>query len=179
MRAALWLGLLIYALVLAGLATLNGALLGAMTTEWPALAERLAALSLLSAEDVERVRHLWWYGRLIANTDMHLGNLGFRPAGILRLAPTYDMVPMLYAPLAGGEFVTKPLIFQGRALELNVSTSAAGSVRWELQDAEGHPIPGFTLAENPEIFGDAIAPHGSRYRARRNDDLIHPVPRTA
>ena len=88
---------------LSSLETLNGALLGAMTTEWPALAERLAALSLLSAEDVERVRHLWWYGRLIANTDMHLGNLGFRPAGILRLAPTYDMVPMLYAPLAGGE----------------------------------------------------------------------------
>jgi hypothetical protein len=33
---------------------------------------------------------------------------------------------------------------------------AAGSIRIELQDAAGQPIPGFSLAENPEIFGDSI-----------------------
>jgi hypothetical protein len=88
---------------LASLETLNAALLGAASTDWPVLAERLATAGLVSADDVDRIRHLWWFGRLIANTDMHLGNLGFRPVGTLALAPTYDMVPMLYAPLAGGE----------------------------------------------------------------------------
>ena len=31
-----------------------------------------------------------------------------------------------------------------------------GFVRVEIQDTEGHPQPGFTLDECPEIFGDAI-----------------------
>jgi HipA-like C-terminal domain len=63
----------------------------------------LAALGLLSADDVQRIRHLWWFGRLIANSDMHTGNLSFKPQGTLTLAPAYDMLPMLYAPLPGGE----------------------------------------------------------------------------
>ncbi|MFN0165803.1 MAG: hypothetical protein ACKV22_05170 [Bryobacteraceae bacterium] len=75
---------------------------------------------------------------------------------VRRLAIRVDGFVSVHAPLAGGEFVTKPLVFEGSQLEMNVSTSAAGSVRWEMQDPDGHPIPGFTLAENPEIFGDAI-----------------------
>jgi hypothetical protein len=39
---------------------------------------------------------------------------------------------------------------------LNYATSAAGSVRVEIQDAAGKPIDGFTLAECPEIIGDEI-----------------------
>ena len=31
-----------------------------------------------------------------------------------------------------------------------------GFVRVEIQDTEGHPQPGFTLEECPEIFGDEI-----------------------
>ena len=60
------------------------------------------------------------------------------------------------APLAGGEVVTRPLVFGGKELLINFSTSAAGSVRVEIQSAESQPIKGFTLAECPEIFGDAI-----------------------
>jgi hypothetical protein len=60
------------------------------------------------------------------------------------------------APLTGGEFVTKPVIFEGKRLVMNFSTSAAGSVRVEIQTAEGEPIPGFTLDDSQEIFGDAI-----------------------
>jgi len=39
---------------------------------------------------------------------------------------------------------------------VNFSTSAAGSIRIELQDGSGQPIPGFSLAETPELFGDSI-----------------------
>jgi HipA-like C-terminal domain len=88
---------------LASLTTLNAALLGDSSTDWSRLATRFAALGLLAPDDVARVDHLWWLGRLIANTDMHLGNLSFRPQGPLTLAPAYDMLPMLYAPLRGGE----------------------------------------------------------------------------
>lgn len=61
------------------------------------------------------------------------------------------------APLAGGELVTKPLRFSGQHLQINAATSAAGSVRVELQDAQGHPLPGFTLADADEFFGDEVA----------------------
>lgn len=60
------------------------------------------------------------------------------------------------APMSGGEFVTNPLVFQGNKLVLNFSTSAAGSIRIEMQDADGKPIEGFTLADAPEIFGDSL-----------------------
>ena len=60
------------------------------------------------------------------------------------------------APLSGGELVTKSMIFDGGELRINFSSSAAGDVRVELQDAEGRAIPGFTLDDCPPIFGDAL-----------------------
>jgi len=60
------------------------------------------------------------------------------------------------APLKGGEFVTKPLVFEGSKLVMNFSTSAAGSIRVEMQDKDGKPIEYFTLADCPEIYGDTI-----------------------
>jgi hypothetical protein len=61
----------------------------------------------------------------------------------------------LHAPLAGGELITKPLRFAGRQLSLNYATSAAGSVRVEVQDATGKALPGYSLAEADELFGDS------------------------
>lgn len=60
------------------------------------------------------------------------------------------------APLNGGEFVTKPLVFKGKELVINFSTSAAGSVRFEIQNAESEAIEGFTLADSEDIYGDEI-----------------------
>jgi hypothetical protein len=62
----------------------------------------------------------------------------------------------LNAPRAGGEMVTSPLTFAGSRLSLNVSTSAAGSARVEMQDAEGRPIPGYALEDCWEIVGDTL-----------------------
>ena len=53
--------------------------------------------------------------------------------------------------------VTKPLTFDGKSLEINYSTSAAGSIRVEIQTIDGQPIPGHSLAECPEMIGDEIA----------------------
>ncbi len=67
-----------------------------------------------------------------------------------------DGFASLEAPLSGGEMVTKPLTFSGRELVLNVSTSAAGSVRVEIQGIDGAALPGYALADCPEIFGDSL-----------------------
>jgi hypothetical protein len=56
----------------------------------------------------------------------------------------------------GGELLTKPLRFDGPRLNINFSTSAAGSIGVELQDAAGTPIPGFTLADCNLQFGDQL-----------------------
>ncbi|MCH2590737.1 MAG: hypothetical protein MK004_19875, partial [Planctomycetales bacterium] len=60
------------------------------------------------------------------------------------------------ASLAGGEFVTRPLVFSGNKLVINYSTSAAGGVWVEIQDAAGKPIRGFAQADCHEVFGDEI-----------------------
>jgi hypothetical protein len=57
---------------------------------------------------------------------------------------------------AGGELVTKPLVFSGSNLLLNYSTAAKGSIRIELQDANGYPLPGFALEDSPLVWGDKV-----------------------
>jgi hypothetical protein len=55
-----------------------------------------------------------------------------------------------------GEFVTKPLTFTGQKLVVNYSTSAAGGLQVELQDADGNPLEGYRLDDCPVIVGDEI-----------------------
>ena len=60
------------------------------------------------------------------------------------------------APMSGGELLTRPLTFTGDRLMLNFSTSAAGTILVELQDPAGRPIPGFTMSDCNDVFGDAL-----------------------
>ena len=55
-----------------------------------------------------------------------------------------------------GELVSKPIRFSGRHLAINYSTSAAGDIRIEIQDASGKPIPGYGLVDCLPIVGDHI-----------------------
>jgi hypothetical protein len=73
--------------------------------------------------------------------------------GVLRL----DGIASAHAGYAGGELVTKPVRFTGRRLLLNYATGAGGSVRVELRNRFGQPLPGFTLEEAPELYGDSVA----------------------
>ena len=87
---------------------------------WAATANRMLARGLLTAQDARTLRLLEAYGVLIANTDRHYGNISL----ILRnddwtLSPTYDMLPMLYAPL-GGELVERD--FAARPLQPTAAT---------------------------------------------------------
>jgi len=60
------------------------------------------------------------------------------------------------APYTGGELITKPVIFKGDEMVINFSTSAAGYVKVELQDADGKPIKGFELDRSKEVIGNEI-----------------------
>jgi hypothetical protein len=63
----------------------------------------LHAQGWLGLEAVHQVQVIWAFGRLIGNSDMHRGNLSFVPTVPMQLAPVYDMLPMMFAPLQGGE----------------------------------------------------------------------------
>lgn len=56
-----------------------------------------------------------------------------------------------------GEWLSKPITVPGGKLELNVATSAAGSIRVEIQDMQGHPLPGYSLDDCELFYGDAIS----------------------
>ncbi len=70
---------------------------------WTATASALAGLGVIDRRTLREVRWLECFGRLIGNTDMHLGNVSFLAAGtrVTGIAPAYDMLPMQYAPQAG------------------------------------------------------------------------------
>lgn len=89
-------------------------------------------------------------------------------AHIVRATIRPDGFVSASAPFAGGELVTRPLRFRGSQLVLNYSTSAAGSIRVELQDEAGQPIPGYTLDDCPEIYGDYVA---EAVRWKKGEDL--------
>jgi len=73
--------------------------------------------------------------------------------GVLRL----DGIASASAGYEGGELLTKPIRFSGKKLILNYATAASGNIRVEIQDLEGDPFAGFSLAEAKELYGDEIA----------------------
>ena len=80
-----------------------------------------------------------------------------RPTGRFRRGSLRtDGFVSAHATFGGGELVTRPLTFSGSELVLNYATSVLGALRVEVQDAEGRPIPGYTLDDSEEIWGDEI-----------------------
>ncbi|EAU63334.1 conserved hypothetical protein [Stigmatella aurantiaca DW4/3-1] len=112
---------------------------------WTRVAQGLLSARHISAEDARSVRWLDTFGQLIGNTDRHLGNLSFFVEGPrkFRLAPVYDMLPMVFAPqgtsLSEPRFVPAP----PSADTLDVWGHAARCAR----DYWG------TLASSPEFSG--------------------------
>ena len=86
------------------LSALDAEFVGLGTGGWHLVTERLAAAGIITADSVRKASLFYAFGRLIGNSDMHLGNLSFmsehgRPYD---LAPAYDMLPMAFAPSSGG-----------------------------------------------------------------------------
>ena len=89
------------------LRALDAEFVGNARASWPVLVNRLVAQGHVHTEAVATTALFWAFGTLIGNTDMHHGNLSFisscgRP---YYLAPAYDILPMGFAPKAGGAIV--------------------------------------------------------------------------
>jgi hypothetical protein len=71
-----------------------------------------------------------------------------------RLTLRTDGFVSVHAGYEGGSFTTKPFWIDGNQLVLNYSTSAVGSIRWEILDENGNPLPGFGTEQTKLLSGD-------------------------
>jgi len=90
---------------------------------WVTAAERLLRQGIINPHAYQQIALYWAFGRLIANSDMHQGNLSFlrpqqRP---VELAPLYYMLPMAFAPANSGNM-------RQDALEIGLSNEVSGAV---------------------------------------------------
>lgn len=76
-----------------------------MRDNWPSFAQRCEEAGMLGPSSVRQVLVLTAFSELIGNGDRHFENLSLmtdergQPVGV---APAYDMLPMMYAPVGGG-----------------------------------------------------------------------------
>jgi len=144
---------------------IDGGFFGEPSTPWIAAAERLERDHWLTPEDAYRLKMLWWYGTLIGNTDMHYGNVSFflGPVFPLRLAPVYDMLPMLYRPGTQGSLPPRELMPQPpppEALEQWRQAAELAEETWSQIAAEERVSEDFRLVARTNR--ETVA----RYRAR-------------
>ena len=81
-----------------------------------------------------------------AQPTAHIRRYSFRIDGLASVSTPYE----------GGELLTKVLKFDGDQLVINFATSAAGFVKVEIQDADGQPLPGYSLKQSRELIGNEI-----------------------
>ena len=91
------------------LASLDAAYYGHGRIDWWRFAPELERDGWVSAQDAARLRLYSWFGTLIGNTDMHLGNVALHLADTrpFALTPIWDMLPMKWSPSANGEVVRR------------------------------------------------------------------------
>jgi hypothetical protein len=105
--------------------------LGALQSEyisspgaWPDVARKLTEKRYIDADGYQQIERVWAFGRLIANSDMHAGNLSFYLSAVpMRMAPVYDMLPMSFAPESSG-------VMRNEAIEVKVDSTVSRAA-WE------------------------------------------------
>jgi hypothetical protein len=93
---------------LVSLAALDAAFYGHGARAWHEYAAQLQRDGWLDVDNARQLALTGWFGTLIGNSDMHLGNMSLelRDQRPLPLAPVYDMLPMRWRPAATGEVLT-------------------------------------------------------------------------
>ena len=108
------------------------------------------------------------YMRFVPTGDAEMSQFARHGRGSYSYVQRYslrtDGFASVNAPLAGGELLTRLLKFTGNRLVINFSTSGAGSLRVELQDEEGNPLPGYTFDDAVRHVGDATS-HTVRWKS--------------
>lgn len=158
---------------------LDAEFVGAGPAGWSAIARALAKKGCITREAAAGAALLQAVGVLIGNTDMHTGNLSFvcadDPPNTLpdnfphafpyHLAPAYDMLPMGFAPRAGGAIpTTLPPATLPADITPETWRQAAQAARQYLARLRGEPrfSPAFqpcinALADHLQAASDKIA----------------------
>jgi hypothetical protein len=101
--------------------------IGSGSGNWNRVMEALYNQGMVNHPDLKRTRELRYFGQLINNTDMHLGNLSLSIEGDkFRLLPVYDMCAMGFAPQTGEVL---PFDFQPDLREADLAMEAAEKMR--------------------------------------------------
>ena len=121
-----------------------------------------------------RTRHNWSYGdnyiaRHVVETDSTKDDMPRelslyavesyftgKKSRLRRYSLRIDGFGSVHAKSVEGTMTTRPFVFDGKELSLNVSTAAAGSVQVEILDANGAPVSGFTAADCDYFYGDSL-----------------------
>ncbi|WP_047605730.1 type II toxin-antitoxin system HipA family toxin YjjJ [Rahnella aquatilis] len=81
---------------------------GGGSRNWFLTGQQLQRNKIITVQTLGRIEQLYAFGKLIANSDMHQGNLSFIDPAIdplkqaLSISPVYDMLPMAFAPTNAG-----------------------------------------------------------------------------
>ena len=95
------------------------------------------------------------YQYYAGNSNWHDG-ISERDTVIIRLEQRLDGFVSVDAAYEGGEMMTKPIIFSGSELHLNINTSAIGSAAVGILDEKGNPFPGYDIPDCDVIRGNFI-----------------------
>ncbi len=82
---------------------------------------------------------------------------GMKGTGVFAVKQRLDGFVSAEADHGGGELLTKPFVFQGQRLLLNVECSGLGEVWVEIQGKEGRPIVGYALDDAVSIDRNGTA----------------------
>lgn len=132
--------------------TLNATTVGSAGHPWHEAARPLVQKGWMSAQDLALIHRVWLFGRLIANNDMHDGNLSLRPVtradGSVGFAPApvYDMLPMAYAPLRGMELPPReyaPMLPMPSELDAWSAAADAAVAFWRAAAGDARITPAF------------------------------------
>ncbi len=84
------------------IAAIHDEFVGGSWQNWVHTSEALAQKGLITQEELRHIARIFAFGHYIGNTDMHSGNLSFFVDDVIepkiRLAPVYDMLPMMWRP---------------------------------------------------------------------------------
>lgn len=118
------------------------------TSTWNDTAKVLVKRALISEHDGLLLRARYWFGMMIGNTDMHRGNVSFLIGEHLplELAPSYDMLPMVYRPTEQGTIVQRELPpVQPLAEDLEIVNSLRPAVSEFWRQCREHTYLGATI----------------------------------
>jgi hypothetical protein len=108
---------------------------------------------------VRRGNEIWQYvgGHGGNGIGYHSAWVKGAPSPLWRMVQRLDGFVAAEGDYTGGWLVTRPLIFEGNRLVLNIDTGAVGYAQVGFLDSNGAPIPGYSVDECIYINGDFLA----------------------